>query len=247
MIMKKKTSIISILSISLVAVAIATVGFSSWVIGLIQPEVDLSITNISVDSTKDETKYVNIEINSDDVLKIGEVTSASEDSNGEIFVEEGNSDLEIQITKFEIAFNKNNTFENINFSLSLSDNGSLYYTALNDDAFGRTSGKSYSYLEINWGDSLDSTSLNEFTYTEIGNYKFYDNPTSVSKYRTLKFNRGSLFDFGSPSSFYQSKFDNASSTKDKLKMLSQMENELNQMKLDLGGKTITLKATLTIS
>lgn len=241
---KKRNKKISIIIVGCATVAVASVGFSSWVIGLIQPEVDLSVTNVTVDGTKDETKYINIVIKPDDVLKIGEITSITEEDSGEIFVENGMSDLEIEITNFEIAFNKNNSFEKVDFILSVNENGSISYTAKNDDAFGRSSGDNYTYLEINWDSSI--TSLMDFDLTTIGNYYLYT-PNSKSIYNSLKFTWGSLFNYESPSTYYQNKLDSVTSVQEKLTMLSQMENELTQMKSDLGGKTITLNARLFIN
>lgn len=240
---KKRNKKISIIIVGCATVAVASVGFSSWVIGLFQPEVDLSVTNVTVDGTKDETKYINIVIKPDDVLKIGEIKSITEEDTGEIFVENGISDLEIEITNFEIAFNKNNSFEKVDFVLSVNENGSMSYTAKIDDAFGRTSGSDYTYLKINRNSSI--TSLTDFGYTTIGNYYLYT-PNSKSIYNSLKFTWGSLFDYKSPTIYYQNQFDSATSVQEKLKMLTQMENELTQMKSDLGGKTITLKAILSI-
>ena len=240
---KKRNKKISIIIVGCTTVAVASVGFSSWVIGLFQPEVDLSVTNVTVDGTKDETKYINIVIKSDDVLKIGEIKSITEEDSGEIFVENGMSDLEIEITNFEIAFNKNNSFEKVDFVLSVNENGSMSYTAKIDDAFGRSSGSDYTYLEINRNSSI--TSLTDFDQATIGNYYLYT-PNSKSIYKSLEFTWGSLFGYTSPTIYYQNKFDSATSVQEKLKMLTQMENELKQMKSDLGGKTITLKAILSI-
>ena len=199
--------------------------------------------SVTVDGTKDETKYINIVIKPDDVLKIGEIKSITEEDTGEIFVENGMSDLEIEITNFEIAFNKNNSFGKVDFVLSVNENGSMSYTAKIDDAFGRSSGSDYTYLEINRNSSI--TSLTDFGLTTIGNYYLYT-PNSKSIYNSLKFTWGSLFGYTSPTIYYQNKFDSATSVQEKLKMLTQMENELKQMKSDLGGKTITLKAILSI-
>ena len=240
---KKRNKKISIIVVGCTTVAVASVGFSSWVIGLFQPEVDLSVTNVTVDGTKDETKYINIVIKPDDVLKIGEITSNIEEGSGEIFVENGMSDLEIEITNFEIAFNKNNSFEKVDFILSVNENGSMSYTAKIGDAFGRSSGSNYTYLEINRNSSI--TSLTDFDSTTIGNYYLYT-PNSESIYNSLEFTWGSLFGYKSPTIYYQNKFDSATSVQEKLKMLTQMENELKQMNSDLGGKTITLKAILSI-
>lgn len=241
---KKRNKKISFIIVGCATIAVATVGFSSWVIGLIQPEVDLSITNVTVDGTKDETKYINIEIKSGDVLKIGEITSTSQEDIGEIFVENGESDLEIEITNFEIAFNKNNSFGKVDFALSVNDGGSMTYTAKSNDAFERNNGNKYTYLEINWSSSI--ASLSDFDLTTVGNYYLYK-PKETSIYNKLEFKWGSLFEYKSPTDYYQSKFDDATSTEKKLLMLTQMENELSQMKSDLGGKIITIQATLSIN
>lgn len=240
---KKRNKKISIIIVGCATVAVASVGFSSWVIGLIQPKVDFSITNVIVDGTKDETKYINIVVKPDDVLKIGEITSTTQEGSGEIFVENGMSDLEIVITNFEIAFNKSNSFEKVDFTLSVNESGSMSYTAKINDVFGRSSGNEYTYLEINRNSSI--TSLTDFDLTEVGNYYFYT-PNSKSIYNSLEFTWGSLFDYECPTIYYQNKFDSATSVQEKLMMLTQMENELTQMKSDLGGKTITLNAILSV-
>lgn len=249
----KKPSKIHFLIIGIASVALATVGFSTWITGLLQEKVDLSITNVTVDSTKDETKYINVEL-SDPTLIIGEVsTTTSEDSVSPsqvnvIKIEQGESKLSIAVNKFEIAYknDSNVKFNGVNFTVAVSDQGSINYAAKSNDPFGRTQDVSYSYLTINWPNITSENISTYFNNQIIGNYNLYT-LKDVSAFKNLTFDWGALFNNEEPSKFYQTEFNKISNTETKLKMLSQMEDELKQMNVDLGGKTITVTATLDVS
>ena len=252
MFIKKRNKKISILIVSCATIAVATVGFSSWIIGLFQSEVNANFTNIQVDSTRDRTKYINIELESS-AIHIGEISSVSD--NGQINVEAtSNNNLDVLVKNFDIAFNNTTaSFSSITFLTTISEGGSLIYniSASENDIFKRESGK-YTFIELNRNDLKNINEINSyFTKKTIGNYTLYTLNKTISEnpYSKLGFKRGSLFDYKDPSTFYQSKFNNASldSTENKLKMLSQMETELTYMKNALNNKTITVKATLEIN
>ena len=121
---KRRNNKINIIVIGCATIAIATVGFSSWIIGLFQTEVNAVFTNIQVDTTKDRTKYIDIKLASNSI-KIGEVNSA--DKNGQIYVENSDNNLEVNVSSFDVAFNINSgEFKSINFEILNSSASSLY-------------------------------------------------------------------------------------------------------------------------
>lgn len=248
---KKRNNKINIIVIGCATIAIATVGFSSWIIGLFQTEVNAEFTNIQVDTTKDRTKYIDIKLASNSI-KIGEVNSV--DKNGQIYVENSDNNLEVNVSSFDVAFNiYSGKFNSINFEiLNSSDSDLSYSIKAENDLFGRSIGK-YTFLELGWSNIEGVDSLNKyFSKNTIENYTLYSlDSTSENPYSKLSFKWGTLFDRKNPSKYYQEKFNSANqikaSTETKLKMLSQMENELNAMKTALSGKDITVKATLNLT
>lgn len=248
---KKRNNKINIIVIGCATIAVATVGFSSWIIGLFQTEVNAELTNIQVDATKDRTKYIDIKLASNSI-KIGEVNSVN--NNGQIYVENSDNNLEVNVSSFDVAFNINSgEFNSINFEIINSSDSNLSCSIdAKNDLFGRSTGK-YTFLELGWSNIEGVDSLNKhFSKKTIENYTLYSlNSTSDNPYSKLYFKWGTLFDGENPSKYYQEKFDSANqinaSTETKLKMLSQMENELNAMKTALSGKDITVKATLNVT
>lgn len=249
---KKRNSKINIIVIGCATIAIATVGFSSWIIGLFQTEVNAVFTNIQVDTTKDRTKYININLTSNSI-KIGEVNSTNK--NGQIYVENSDNNLKVNVSSFDVAFNiKSGEFNSINFEIINSSDSDLSYSInAENDLFGRSSSK-YTFLELDWSNIEGVDNLKRYFNEEtIGNYTLYTLNKTISKnpYSKLSFKWGTLFDGENPSTYYQKKFNSANqnnaSAETKLKMLSQMENELNTMNTKLSGKDITVKATLNVT
>lgn len=248
---KRRNNKINIIVIGCATIAIATVGFSSWIIGLFQTEVNAVFTNIQVDTTKDRTKYIDIKLASNSI-KIGEVNSVNK--NGQIYVENSDNNLEVNVSSFDIAFNiYSGEFNSINFEIIYSSDSNLPYSIeAENDLFGRSTGK-YTFLELGWSNIEGVDNLKSYFNEEtIGNYTLYSlNSISDNPYSKLSFKWGTLFDRKDPSKYYQEKFNSPNqinaSTETKLKMLSQMENELKAMNTALSGKDITVKATLNVT
>ncbi len=248
---KKRNNKINIIVIGCATIAIATVGFSSWIIGLFQTEVNAEFTNIQVDTTKDRTKYIDIKLASNSI-KIGEVNS--ENINGQIYVKNSDNNLEVNVSSFDVAFHKNSgKFNSINFEILNSSDSDLSYSVdSKNDLFGRSSDR-YTFLELDWSNIEGVDNLKKYFNEEtIGNYTLYSLDSFLGNpYSKLSFKWGTLFDGENPSTYYQKKFNSANqnnaSAEAKLKMLSQMENELNAMNTKLSGKAITVKATLNVT
>lgn len=202
MINKKKSKIIIGSMAGLMAISLASVGFAEWAIGLVNKETNSTIT-VNVDSYKEETAYINVDIaKENNSLFLGEYSAkqtadgSSVNGIGYRVVAEKPSKLDIKMNSFVMAISKDNLtkFKGLKFELTANEGKSLTKTVDANDKFGRT-GPNVSYLgfvqEINLTSLSDATLSDYFTLKTIDEkYNVY---TLNEKYLTLHFWYGSLF------------------------------------------------------
>ena len=253
---KRKQTYILFGVVCFAALSLATVGFSTWIVGTIEDKTDVTAT-ITTEGSTNKTFTVDA-IPSNSTITID---CASEVSNGIITSGSGsNKDMTIGMT-YSIAASTNCTFNRIDLSVKVTQGSNtnniniptLLDTSKIDDSsttdiFGRTisSYSSLTYLELSktsYSSSLftkDSSSLsgyNLYTYSDGG--------------FAIKF--GSFFGGTTPEEFYNSKLEtlrneyiNASNEdkitkRDKyLKALEAAKAELTNMSKILNGSTITI-------
>lgn len=253
---KRKQTYILFGVVCFAALSLATVGFSTWIVGTIEDKTDVTAT-ITTEGSTNKTFTVDA-LASKSTIKID---CASGVSNGIITSGSGsNKDMTIGMT-YSIAASTNCTFNKIDLSVKVTQGSNtnniniptLLDTSKVDDSsttdiFGRTI-SSYSSLTY-LGLSNISYSSTLFTKDEssIGGYSLY---TYSDGGFAIKF--GSFFGGKTPEEFYNSKLEtlrneyiNASNeekitSRDKyLKALEAAKCELTQMSDLLNNSTITI-------
>ena len=252
---KKKQTYILFGIVCFAAISLATVGFSTWVVGTIEDSDEVT-ASITTEGSTNKTFTVDA-IASKDRIKIdcgttsnGIVTSGSDSSK----------DMGVKMT-YSIAASTNCTFEKIDLSVKVT-NGSetniniptfLATSKVDDsstiDLFGRTINKysSLTYLAL----SKSKYDSNEFGLpdTSLSGYNLY---TYSDGGFAIKF--GSFFDGSTPEEFYNDKLNtfrndyiNETNNETKitkrnkyLKALEAAKCELTQMSTILNGSTITI-------
>ena len=255
---KRKQTYILFGVVCFAALSLATVGFSTWIVGTIEDKTDVTATITTEGSTNKTFTVDAIPSNS----KIT-IDCASGVSNGIITSGSGsNKNMTIGMT-YSIAASTNCTFNKIDLSVKVSK-GSNKETDINiptlldtskiddsstTDIFGRTinSYSSLTYLELSktsYSSSLftpDSSSLSGYNL-----YTYTDNGFAITF--------GSFFDNTTPEKFYNSKLETLRNEyinetnnelkitkRDKyLKALEAAKLELTQMSTILNGSTITI-------
>lgn len=253
---KKKQTYILFGIVCFAAISLATVGFSTWVVGTIEDSDEVT-ASITTEGSTNKTFTVDAIANKD-TIKIDCGTT----SNGIVTPGSGSSkDMGVKMT-YSIAASTNCTFEKIDLSVKVT-NGSetniniptLLDTSKVDDSstldlFGRTINtySTLTYLELsNTSYSLSDT---EFTIdsSSLSGYNLY---TYSDGDFAIKF--GSFFGGKTPEEFYNSKLETLrneylnASNEDKitkrdiyLKALEAAKCELTQMSDLLNNSTITI-------
>lgn len=204
MINKKKSKIIIGSMAGLMAISLASVGFGEWAIGLVNKETNSTIT-VNVDTYKEETAYINVDIDeANNSLFLGEYSAkqtadgSSVNGIGYKVVTDNPSKLDIKMKSFVMAISQANLakFKGLKFVLTTANEGnSLTKTIEANDKFGRIQDSNLSYLgfvqEINLTSLSDDTANKYFNVKPVdGKYNVY---TLKDEYLTLHFWYGSLF------------------------------------------------------
>ena len=236
-----KTLLFSLITLS--AVSIAAIGFSSWVVGIFSPSDDLTNINVQLDTVSEETCFLNMTLTNGEGITIAD---DSQDKVGDgIGVEEANCDLVVGLDEYDFAISSTLTFTSLKFEVKL-DSKDIVAQVDEDDNFGRTANTNLTYIELPQYEDEESMkkAFNE-DLSSISGYKMY-----TAKQKSLTFVWGSYFGYKSPALFYQEGLDKIKKTKDKLIAMQQIKSELNEMDqfFKNGGSsysTINIKATLT--
>ena len=257
---KKKQTYILFGIVCFAAISLATVGFSTWVVGTIEDSDEVT-ASITTEGSTNKTFTVDA-IASKDTIKIDCGTT----SNG--IVTSGissNKDMGVKMT-YSIAASTNYTFEKIDLSVKVT-NGSetniniptLLDTSKVDDSstldlFGRTIADYSSLTYLTLSTSTYASSKFGLPDTSLSGYNLY---TYSDDGFAIKF--GSFFDNTTPEKFYNEKLSSLRNEyinetnnelkiakRDKyLKALEAAKLELTQMSNILNGSTITISVVGT--
>ena len=249
----------TIFGISLAALAISSVGLATWLTGLTQ-EADSADVQVQVDVVKDSTKYVSIALaDGENGLTFCESGELSLDGNRLIGFTNNNSkkaDLSVNLKEFNFVYSKDSfEFEKLTLKLSLNDVSSWpTFTRKEDNALKEeTTKKTFIDLEgaselADGGYGLEITSSNFNTYFEKeSSYTGYDYSFMKFKQSALTFKWGSLFDNGSPATFYNTKFSREDTTIDKVNKLEEVKTELETMNSAFEGETLKIEVSLSLT
>ena len=202
MINKKKSKIIIGSMAGLMAISLASVGFAEWAIGLVNKETNSTI-KVNVDTYKEETAYINVDIaKENNSLFLGEYSAkqttdgSSVNGIGYKVVADNPSKLDVKMNSFVMAISKDNLakFNGLKFELTANAGKSL--TKANDanDKFERAV-SNLSYL--GFVQEINLTSLSDSSANIYFNVKLVDDKYNVytlkPEYLTLHFWYGSLF------------------------------------------------------
>ena len=255
---KRKQTYILFGVVCFAALSLATVGFSTWIVGTIEDKTDVTAT-ITTEGSTNKTFTVDA-IASKDTIKIdcgttsnGIVTSGSDSSK----------DMGVKMT-YSIAASTNCTFNRIDLSVKVTQGSNtnniniptLLETSKESDSsttdiFGRTIStySNLTYLSISSTEYINKDNLFSVDSNSLSGYNLY---TYTDNGFAITF--GSFFDNTTPEKFYNSKLEtlrneyiNESNNdlkltkRDKyLKALEAAKAELTNMSKILNGSTITI-------
>lgn len=244
---KNKSKIVLFSVIGLAAISIGTVGFATWITGIIDKTVTNNLT-IKVDNSKNDTVLLDATLSSNELVLKESVT-------GKTYLNTDNSGvtpvLSLTFTTFIVTTSKDYTFNGVNIALSFAEgvadvavndtDNSIYPTKLFNES-GNDSKKSYIKLGKT---KFASTEFDKIIETSDSNYIEGYN-TYKFKTTTLDFSWGSMFGGDSPCTFYNNPSPAPVNNKDKLEYMENANKTLQKMYSDLGGKTITLTLTADV-
>lgn len=258
---KNKGLLISICTISIVA--LATVGFSTWILGINDPVKDVDNIKVEIDTHKDRTCALEVKTtDATPTLKLSEtiskdITNDASTGFGYEFNEQTKAKFDIKLDYFNFAFPKANAnFDSIKFTTTFARDGVVgdYNTPIPNE-FGRT-GTDLKYIEFVTED-INSTNLATKTNPkEVGSYNYY----SLNE-KKLSFKWGNYYTdtykgvtSNSPATYYQLQLDKVNDKfKDKeklekqLEVLSKAKTEFEALDKALKGATINLNITLSVT
>lgn len=260
---KKKGLLISICTISIVA--LATVGFSTWILGINDPIKDVDNIKVEIDTHKDRTCALEIKTTEETpTLKLSETISESIQNDADTgfgyeFNETNKAKFDIELDYFNFAFPKDNVdFDSISikFTTTFARDGVVGdYNTPKSNEFTRT-GTNLKYIEFVTED-INSTNLDKkATLTNVGSYNYY----SLNE-KILKFKWGNYYTdtykgvtSNSPATYYQLQLDKVNEEfkgKEKLEkqldVLSKAKTEFEALDNALKGATINLNITLSVT
>ena len=217
---------------ALSAVALVGVGFSTWIVGIIQKEQTLDGINVEVNTVTDGTSILEmIKADNENGITLGEAKASNAGSN-DIFQFEGDkiADLSVDLKSYSFAYAQSLDFDKITFTVEyIKDNAAVTdfanYIALES-------------AEITKAD-LD-TKFTKSTSEALKDYNYY-----TAKTNALNFVWGSEFGGKSPVTFYNEKAASATNLEEKLTLISEANTKLTKMKSDFEGVTIKVTATLS--
>lgn len=268
--MKKKNKIIIGAISAFTLVSVATIGFSSWVIGVQQQEVDVEGLKLSVDTVENDSVFLEVSLPANETVKICEPSKVTRTETTDIV---GTSDstasggigysedaMKFSLQTITLRVGKNVSSEKIptgvKFTLPSEEGKNTFNTVKTNefassevdgwqDKTGR-SGSSWTYL------ALETTiALTEFTSdSETNSSASYTTYTLEDKQLTLLW--GSFFGNASvsgenkkPTDFYNGLYNEASPTPSfdiLMEAATKATTELKAMNTAMTNKTITLKA-----
>lgn len=243
----RKTLHRNIFIFSIAALALASVGFSSWIIGQVNADKQISAS---------------VEINGPtSKVFIGDLTYKNPDQGLSLSFDNANGDHDIGIKTITtvVSSNLKSGSYDISFDKTTADQNKaslILDSGETTDVFGRDKSKTYNYLSFADSQMLTADKLS-FNYPiNIGQLKPYPN-TEFKQFdidvSALNITYGSYFDFKNPQQFYDTKLDvlkneytnatgaNRLAAKEKyIKATNQAITELNNFVSSFTNKTIII-------
>lgn len=222
----KKKKIVFSSIIGLTVLSLCSIGFSSWIIGINQPKVELNNIPVKVDTISEKTCYLNIVKSSSEngiILAENTENKVGDGIGFDSGTEQISSDLTINLEQYDFAFALSSTFTSLTFDVTCNGNH-LQGEVPDSDLFERDPGlKNYITLKsYSVDDPLESDFI--IDKSTVSGYQIY-----TARNKVLTFVWGDFFKGQSPATFYGDKIDDISDTKQKLKAMDQAKKELEKM------------------
>ncbi len=254
--MKRRNKILFYSISSLAIVAVATVGFSSWIVGIEQKETTTTI-DVEVDNTSNETCYLNV-VASSDPVEIGEKEPHDRTGNDIIGASENdeNSPISVSETAMQFSFETFELYIGNGIAVSAQktkvditlDSSNDAFNTVNSSAnlIGRSGSETWTYLAYTASFLLTTEGDNpNFTvedHTSDGNYKIYK---LVEGKMTQSLSWGTFFGKKSPVTYYNEFFQKEENLANRLTATNKICKELDQMAAAV-KTNITLSAKVTL-
>lgn len=259
---KNKGLLISVCAISIVA--LATVGFSTWILGINDPSKNIDNINVEIDTHKDRTCALEVKTTeATPILKLSENIGKSIDNDantgfGYQFDEKNPAKFDIQLDYFNFAFPKDNaTFDSVTFTTTFTKDGVTGDPNIPaKNLFDRPAGTEYKYIEFVTEDITTTNLDSKATLKNVGSYNYYSLNEKILKFKWGNYYTDSYngITSNSPASYYQLQLDKVNDTyKDKeklekqLEVLSKAKTEFEALDSALKGATIKLNITLSVT
>ncbi len=238
----KKSKIVLFSVIGLAAISIGTVGFATWITGIVDKEESSNIS-VTVDASKNTTCI--LEVNqTDSAIHLGEnITS----EGNKIYTQGGTAeDLKISFDKFRVIATSDFNISGINLEITKISNNETNPLAITTSKLGvAKSAEGQSYIDLKVG-TITPISTADGT-GKLQGYKIYDFTTKGNL--DIEFQWGGLFGNKSPSTYYKGLLDSATETEDKLEIMNNANTTLNEMNTyfkygETSFKGLTITATV---
>ena len=237
---------------SLAVVAVATVGFSAWVVGVQQTETT-SKTSVSVDAVTNDTQYLTADMSGQEIIIAEEKEHVREglDIIGSESIGADSNALEFTFTSLSVTLGEKSDSSYTKVVIELdADNNDFLTTETN--LVGRE-GVSWTYLKFTKVEVPFKGSSTFFTSNSENGYTTYTLDTSkvnIDKGLSLKLSRGTYFEkkneTKSPVEYYNGLNSGSDSTDVLLMRAKNVSSELTTMKrvLENSENKITFKLSL---
>lgn len=232
----------------LAIVAIATVGFSAWVVG-IQDTETTSDVSVAVDVVTNDTQYISAELSSKQIV-IAEKEAHERIETDIIGANQNDSDglkvdanaLKFSFDKIEVVLGDDVGASKTGVKISLDTESKNEFLVTTNDLIGRSSGVSWTYLEfkpvtLTLAEHFTLDSSNEgYTIYKLNNEKLSLDDFSLSW--------GTYFSNGSPVKFYNGLYNEEDDVSVLLERSKNASKELNSMYTTLNSNTLVFDITL---
>ncbi len=254
---KNKSKLVIATIVGLAGVSVATVGFSTWLVGINRTELELHVS-ADVDNTVNDSIFLEA-VTKDEKFVVAEKEEHSK-SNNDIIGAKKDSDssgitvsenaLQFTFTTLQYRVGKGYDTAKLPTKMKIELMGTdtntfnkVASTAIKLDEDGKREGSDFTYLAFSTEITLDATT---YTKTEASEDKTYDLYDITNKEFTMEW--GTFFGGKSPVNFYNSIYSSAT-TLDYDKATATAEKayqELAAMNTALKGKDIKVKVSLVL-
>lgn len=238
MIKNRKNKIILGVLAGAAVISLASVGFAQWQIGIMKENVNNDFT-LDVDTTTSQTAVLDIELDANKTIKIGETTEVTNENGGVTTLGTAEGKLTVGVKNFRIIIDKEHQLDNVTFSYtvgSANETKRFKVTTGESDSFSRTPKTEYNYLALANAEITSTEIETNFTKDEasIPEHIVYTlNSNADNPYKQLGFKWGDYFGNVNPGKFYNGHIGSAKDINEKIKLAGSASKELKDMRTNM--------------